>query len=494
MTEKKNSVDTNKNSQESKDKAVASREKSISISEIDRQHSWHPFTQMKDWMSESPVIIQRGEGPWLFDNNGQKFLDANASIWTNIHGHNQPDLNQAIKNQLSQVAHVSYLGLAHEPGARLAAKLTQASAPDILQRTFFSDDGSTAIEAGLKMTYEAARRLKGIENPRFLSLAGAYHGDTVGSVSLGQIPSFHQSFRGLLFEVDKVMNPACYRCPFNKARFEAGHSSVETRKCEWECITQIESACDRIRKEKGHSYAGFFLEPTIQGVAGMIAQPEGWLKKACDVARHYGSWLVFDEILTGFGRTGPMFAFQDQSVVPDVLCVAKGLSGGYLPLAATLTTSEIFSAFLGGYEEMKTFFHGHSYTANPLGCAAAIRNLELLESLHDRIHRDWQSRLLRKALDPLWNLEIVGDIRQSGTVAGIELVRDRSTRLPFEWKVRAGVKVCRKLATKGILTRPIGNVIVVMLPYCAGESEFRQLSDGLHQAIEETAHSDDLKV
>ena len=494
MTEQTNSMDPKKSSQESHAKAISPNVNSNKIAEMDHRYSWHPFTQMKDWMTETPVIIEKGEGPWLIDNTGQKFLDANASIWTNIHGHNQPDLNQAIHDQLSKVAHVSYLGLAHEPGARLAAKLTQASAPEILQRTFFSDDGSTAIEAGLKMTYEAARRLKGIETPRFLSLAGAYHGDTVGSVSLGQVPAFHQSFRGLLFEVDKVMNPACYRCPFNKARFEAGHSSVTTRKCQWECITQIESACDKAMREKGHSYSGFFLEPTIQGVAGMIAQPEGWLKKACEVARHYGSWLIFDEILTGFGRTGPMFAFQDQSVVPDVLCVAKGLSGGYLPLAATLTTNEIFSAFLGEYEEMKTFFHGHSYTANPLGCAAAIRNLELLESLHDRIHRDRQGKLLKEALHPLWDLEMVGDIRQTGTVAGIELVRDRSTRLPFEWQVKAGVKVCRKLATKGILTRPIGNVIVVMLPYCAEESEFRQLSEGIYQAIEETAYSGELEL
>jgi adenosylmethionine-8-amino-7-oxononanoate aminotransferase len=459
----------------------SSREQTI---RMDRFHSWHPFTQMLDWMASDPLVIERGEGAYLTDAEGRSYLDANSTIWTNLHGHRRKEINRAVGDQLEKIAHVSYLGLAHGPGAELAARLARlAGNGTSLQRVFFSDDGSTAIEAALKIAYEAARRLKGDPSPKFLSIANAYHGDSVGAVSLGQIPAFHDSFGGLLFPVDKVMNPSCYRCPFNGARYEKGISSTVTRKCQWQCLEQIDDACRRRKKEHGRSYAGFFVEPLIQGVAGMVVQPEGWLSRACEIVRSHDGWIILDEVMTGFGRTGPTFAFQKAEVMPDILCLAKGLTGGYLPMAATLCSEEIFGAFLGTYKEMRTFFHGHSYTANPLGCAAAQASLDLLEGPHGGAHRSRQADLLTKCLAPLWEIPIVGDIRQCGLTAGIELVRNPETREAFDWREKAGVRVCEKLRDAGVLTRPIGNIIVIMLPYCSGEPEFTLLQQSLVQAI-----------
>lgn len=458
--------------------------------EQDRNFSWHPFTQMSEWMASDPIVINSGFGAYLYDAEGNAYLDANASIWTNLHGHHHPTMNQAIIQQLDKVAHISYLGLAHQPGSELASELAAlqgVSQPDDqkLQRVFFSDDGSTAVEAGLKMVYEAAKRKKGMRNPGFISLDSAYHGDSIGAVSLGQVGIFHQSFQGLLFPVDKFMNPYCYRCPFNRGKPEPGISSIHWKKCHWECVDQFQSACEMRLRQTDEAYAAVVIEPEIQGVAGMVSQPQGWLEKISMIARQQNSWLVFDEVMTGFGRTGPDFAWQNSGMMPDILCLAKGLTGGYLPLAATLATQEIFSAFLGEYQDQKTFFHGHSYTANPLACAAALESLQLLRSTHTQSHREMLSQLLKDALNPLWDHPNVGDIRQSGTIAGIEIVRNRSQKTPFHWKEKAGIRVCHRLSELGVLTRPIGNIIVVMLPYCANQADYQKLSSALVQALHE---------
>jgi adenosylmethionine-8-amino-7-oxononanoate aminotransferase len=542
------------------------------LAKLDHRFLWHPFTQMQDWLRREPIVIVEGKGAFLRDAHGREYLDANASIWTNLHGHNHPVLNAAIRKQLGKIAHSSALGLANEPASRLAEQLVVAANPSrsrvecsatglrnrsadlpsalsqdwilrgaenpedatvrdgpadyksavqqitnlrykenlryeersrdgvrspasSLAKVFFSDDGSTAMEVALKLAYEYSRRTRRRKSPRFLSLGGAYHGDTIGAVSLGHIDLFHKAYRGLLFKSDQVPAPYCYRCPFNRAKPERADAR-EYRQCRWECLDKFEQRFVA-QKKTGNPYAGFVFEPLIQGAAGMIPQPAGWLACATGIARGYGALLVADEVMTAFGRTGcgtgssfarqeprhGLFACHQEGVQPDFLSLAKGLTGGYLPMAATLTTKAVFDAFLGEYEEFKTFFHGHSYTGNQLGTAAALASLRVLQtpaSIRTRLRLE---RTLREELKGLWSLPNVGDIRQVGLVAGIELVRDWRTREPFEMRERAGMRTCDSMARRGVLTRPIGNVIVLMPPYCTTPRQVRQMVTALQEAV-----------
>jgi adenosylmethionine-8-amino-7-oxononanoate aminotransferase len=483
------------------------------LAKLDQQFIWHPFTQMRDWLRREPVVIAGGKGAVLRDVHGHEYLDANSSIWANLHGHNHPQINAAIRQQLGKIAHSSALGLANEPASLLAAKLVELANPQSaggnpqLNKVFFSDDGSTALEVALKLAYEFTRRSSRTKQPRFLSLEGAYHGDTVGAVALGHIDLFRRSYSGLLFKTDKVMSPYCYRCPFNRAKAERADAR-EYRKCNWECAGKVEQKFSA-QKKKGKPYAAFVFEPLIQGAAGMIPQPPGWLERVTDIARGHGALLIADEVMTGFGRCGvesresrveslakavwpsalgprpstPLFACHHENVQPDFLCLAKGLTGGYLPMAATLTTQTIFDAFLGRYEEFKTFFHGHSYTANQLGAAAALASLDILQSAASIRTRAKLERTLRGELQILWALPNVGDIRQVGLIAGIELVRNWRTREPFELRERAGIRVCEAMAERGVLTRPIGNVIVLMPPYCTTPAQLQKMVAALLEGI-----------
>ncbi|MBU6411547.1 MAG: aminotransferase class III-fold pyridoxal phosphate-dependent enzyme, partial [Verrucomicrobia bacterium] len=431
------------------------------------------------------------------------------SIWTNLHGHNHPGINAAIRRQLSKIAHSSALGLANEPASLLAAGLLRAankigdgSLEDAgrrrqaaalqnrrLEKVFYSDDGSTAVEAALKMAYQTVRRERGGRaRPKFVSMQGAYHGDTVGAVSLGHIDLFHGAYGGLLFKSDAIMPPYCYRCPFNRAK--PGRDDARNwRKCNWECVGQAARKFSA-QKKRGNPYAAFVYEPGMQGAAGMIPQPPGWLKQVADMAREHGTLLIADEVMTGFGRCGggvrgSLFASHREHVQPDFLCLAKGMTGGYLPMAATLTTRRIFDAFLGDYDEFKTFFHGHSYTGNQLGAAASLASLEILASHPSARARQTLEMNLREALEPLWLLPNVGDIRRTGLAAGIELVKDWRTREPFDLRRRAGIRVCEALARRGVLTRPIGNVIVIMPPYCTTAAQVGKMITALGDAIRE---------
>ena len=496
------------------------------LAQLDHQFVWHPFTQMCDWLKREPVVIVAGKGAVLHDIRGREYLDANSSIWTNLHGHNHPKINAAIQRQLKKIAHSSALGLANEPASLLAAKLVRTANPQSaicnpqLNKVFFSDDGSTALEIALKLAYEFTRRARsaGVSpasrakvQPRFLSLAGAYHGDTVGAVSLGHIDLFHKSYSGLLFKTDKVMSPYCYRCPFNCAKPERADAR-EYRKCNWECAGLVEKKF-ATQERKGNPYAAFVFEPLIQGAAGMIPQPRGWLRRVTEIARHHGALLIADEVMTGFGRVGQcsagvppawrkekfslalapgrrdacatLFASQHEGVQPDFLCLAKGLTGGYLPMAATLTTQKVFDAFLGEYDEFKTFFHGHSYTANQLGAAAALASLEILRGKQSIRARQNLEKNLHDELQTFWSLPNVGDIRQVGLIAGIELVRDWRTRKPFDLQERAGIRVCEAMARRGVLTRPIGNVIVLMPPYCTTTKQARKMVRAVFDSIRE---------
>jgi adenosylmethionine-8-amino-7-oxononanoate aminotransferase len=494
------------------------------LAKLDHRYLWHPFTQMGDWLKREPIVIVKGKGARLWDAHGREYLDANSSIWTNLHGHAHPRINAAIRRQLGRIAHSSALGLANEPASLLAAKLIEtAKAP--LRKVFFSDDGSTAMEVALKLAYTFARRTGHSRNPKFLTLEGAYHGDTVGAVALGHIDLFHKAYAGLLFKTDKVMSPYCYRCPFNRAKPERADAR-DYRKCNWECIGKLEQKF-AAQKKRGNAYSAFVFEPLMQGAAGMIPQPAGWLSRAAEIARAYGALLIADEVMTGFGRTGfgaaregerppsavllrrtgprepkplqksglartlafPLFACHHEGVQPDFMALAKGLTGGYLPMAATLTTQAVFDAFLGEYDELKTFFHGHSFTGNQLGAAAGLASLELLQTSGSLRARRRLERALHYELQGLWRCPNVGDIRQVGLVAGIELVRDWRTREPFDLRERAGIRVCEALAKRGVLTRPVGNVIVLMPPYCTTPTEARRMVNALGEAVAGLAKS-----
>ena len=496
------------------------------LAELDHRYVWHPFTQMRDWLRQEPVVITSGRGAVLRDGRGREFIDANSSIWTNLHGHNHPRINTALTRQLRRLAHSSALGLANEPASLLAERLVRVANPPWLRasvqgttnpqrrspaerrrvkdtepwlgRVFFSDDGSTAMEVALKLAYEFSRRTGRGNRPRFLSLQGGYHGDTVGAVSLGHIDLFHKAYAGLLFRTDSVMAPYCYRCPFNRARPERADAR-EYRRCNWQCLDKVQQKFER-QKRNGKPYAAFVFEPLMQGASGMIPQPTGWLARATEIARGHGALLVADEVMTGFGRTGSgtalagtrpagessLFACHKENVQPDFLALAKGLTGGYLPMAATLTTQKVFDAFLGRYEEFKTFFHGHSFTGNQLGAAAALANLDLLQSARAVATRRELEHTLSAELKTLWPLPNVGDIRQVGLVAGVELVRNWRTREPFQLRERAGIRVCDAMAARGVLTRPIGNVVVLMPPYCTTGAQVRKIVTALRSALEET--------
>ena len=471
------------------------------LAALDRKFIWHPFTQMRDWRRREPVVIVAGKGAVLRDAKGREFLDANASIWTNLHGHNHPQINAAIRRQLKKIAHSSALGLANEPASLLAEKLVHAANVKFktrnakLSKVFFSDDGSTAIEVALKLVYEFTRRTRGKKlPPKFLSLEGAYHGDTIGAVALGHVDLFHRAYGGLLFKSDKVMSPYCYRCPFNRAKPERDDAR-NYRKCNWECVGKVEQKFSA-QKKRGNTYAAFVFEPLMQGAAGMIPQPDGWLGRVSHIARTHGALLIADEVMTGFGRINskfkiqnsklPLFACQQENVQPDFLCLAKGLTGGYLPMAATLTTQKVFDAFLGEYGEFKTFFHGHSYTGNQLGASAALASLEILQDeklvrARARLEKD-----LRAELKSLWSLPNVGDIRKIGLVAGIELVKNWRTREPFALREQAGIRVCVAMAQRGVLTRPVGNVIVLMPPFCTTPAQLQKMIAALREGIAAT--------
>jgi adenosylmethionine---8-amino-7-oxononanoate aminotransferase len=442
---------------------------------LDRCYIWHPFTQMRDWLRGDPTVIVSGDGPYVQDAKGKRYLDANSSIWTNLHGHRHPRITRAIRRQLGKIAHSSALGLANEPASLLAEKLVKL-APRSLKKVFYSDDGSTAIEVALKMAFQRTQSLKA-KPKSYISLTNAYHGDTVGAMSVSGIDAFHGAYAPLMFRSEKVMAPYCYRCPYNRAKPERADAR-SYRKCNWECMSLLE---EKISQKKSHVAA--VIEPLIQGAAGMIAHPSGYLKKFATLCRQAKIPLILDEVMTGFGRTGTMFACEQEKVQPDLMCLSKGITGGYLPLAATLTSQAVFNSFLGDYADRKTFFHGHSYTANQLGCSAALANLETFEKEKALQKVKARSAELEGLLQRFWDLKQVGDIRHVGLIAGIELVRDWRTRKPYKWEERVGIRVCDEAKKRGVLTRPIGNVLVIMPPYCATATQLEKICDVLRASI-----------
>jgi adenosylmethionine-8-amino-7-oxononanoate aminotransferase len=436
----------------------------------DRQYLWHPFTQMQEWEEQEPVIIERGKGSYLFDIKGNRYLDGTSSIWVNLHGHRHPALDRALNDQCSKVAHTTLLGLSNPPAILLARELVRI-APRGLTRVFFSDNGSTAVEVALKMAVQYWKQARPEAGPKhsFVHLKLAYHGDTIGAVSVGNIELFHAPFKPLLFPTQAVDPPYCYRCPLKMTFPE----------CRLACLDPVEQV---LRDHRGE-LAGFIIEPLMQAAAGMISQPPGYLKRIRELCTKYEVLLIADEVATGFGRTGAMFACHQEGVTPDLMAISKGLTGGYLPLAATLTTEDIYRAFLGKYEEFKTFFHGHSYTGNPLGCAVALANLQVFRKEQTLAKLRSKIRLLARLLMPLRRLPHVGEVRQQGFMVGIELVRDRSTKEAYPLATRIGHRVAQEARRRGLLLRPLGHIIVLMPPLSVSVDELSRMVSIVSRSI-----------
>jgi len=439
------------------------------LEDLDRRLIWHPFSQMKDYMNEVPLIVQRGDGSYLIDIFGGKYLDGISSLWVTLHGHRKKEIDDAVKDQLERVAHSTLLGISNVPAVELAEKLVNI-VPGGLRKVFYSDNGSTAVEVAIKIAFQFSKqRENGRRKHTFLSFTNAYHGDTIGSVSLGGIDLFHEIYGPLLFPVHRAPYPYCYRCPLEKSY----------PSCGMECLNRVEDILSAHQEE----IAALVIEPMIQGAAGMVTSPKGYLKEIRELTKKYRVLLIADEVATGFGRTGRMFACEHEAISPDILCLAKGITGGYLPLAATLTTEEIFNGFLGDYEEKKTFFHGHSYTGNPLACAAAVANLKVMKE--EKVLEKLQVKIqfLSEGLKGYRELEHVGDIRQLGMMVGIELVVDKTTREGYPYEDKIGIKVIKEARTRGLILRPLGNVIVLMPPLGISLDELNEILSITYHSI-----------
>lgn len=431
----------------------------MDLDEKEKRHVWHPFTQMRAWVAGEPLIIERGEGVFLFDTDGRRYYDANSSLWVNIHGHGRAELDAAVRGQLERVAHSTMLGLTHPAAAELAARLVDV-APEGLTRVFYSDSGSEAVEIALKIAFQYWRHRGEGARTRYVALRESYHGDTIGAVSVGGIDLFHGIFNPLLFQAEFAPCPAFCR--------DAEEASVGV-----EAI---------LRRHRGE-IAAVVVEPLVQAAGGMLLSPPGFLRRARELCDHYDTLLIADEVATGFGRTGRLFASEHEGVAPDLMCVAKGLTGGYLPLAATLAREAIYEAFLGEYEERKTFYHGHSYTGNPLACAAALASLEIFR--RERVVEGLAPKIeaVRRALAAFMELPHVGEVRQCGLMVGIELTQDRAAGAPYPWQAATGARVCQRARELGLITRPLGDVVILMPPLVSTEAELCEMLAIVRQAI-----------
>ncbi len=419
------------------------------LTAADRRHLWHPFTQQQGWCDDEPlVVIDHAEGTNLFDTDGNVYIDGVSSLWCNVHGHRHPAIDAAVGNQLGRVAHSTMLGLTHEPAIELAEKLI-AVAPPGMRRVFYSDSGSTAVEVALKMAFQWWAQQGSTERNRFICLENAYHGDTIGAVSVGGIDLFHSLYRPLLFD------------------------SLAARAGDADHLAELLA-------EHGQTIAAVVVEPLVQGAAGMLLQPPGYLRRVRELCDAHGVLLICDEVATGFGRTGRMFACEHEQVTPDLLCVGKGLTGGYLPLAATLSTERVYEGFLGDFDQFRTFFHGHTYTGNPLACAAGVATLETFERERTLELLAPKIELLARLLDHrIASLPDVVEVRQRGFMVGIELA-------PRPASERIGHRVTLAARRRGAIVRPLGDVVVLMPALAISESDLRRLVAITASAIAET--------
>ena len=434
----------------------------------DLKYNWHPYTQMKDCRYLPPILIKKAQGIKLYDNKGNFYYDTISSWWCNVHGHNHPRIKEAIKNQLNSLDHVLFAGFTHKTVILLAEKLVSIT-PKSLTRVFFSDDGSTSVETALKMSFQYWQNIGRKRKRNFVSLDYGYHGDTIGAMSVSGVSLFNKIFSPLLFASIKVPSPYCYRCPMGKER----------PSCSTECIKPLEE----MLKKKNGEVAAIILEPLVMAAGGMIIYPKEYLKKVAELTKKYNVHLIVDEVATGFGRTGKMFACEHLNIQPDFMCLSKGITSGSLPLGVTLTTEKTYKAFYDDYEKKKTFYHGHTYTANPISCSAALASLKIFEE-EDTLRK--VNRLMpvfHKRLEGFRDLPLVGDVRYIGMIGVLELVKDKRTKKAFDFKRRIGLDVYKRGLKKNLLLRPLGNVVYFFFPLCIRKREIKKILDTTYKIL-----------
>ena len=438
--------------------------------EKDLKYVWHPDTQMKQYEGSNfkPTIIERGEGIYLYDIDGNQYIDGISSWWVNMLGHSNPKLNKVLTQQAEKIEHVLLADFTHKPAIELAEKLVKL-AGEPFSKVFYSDDGSTAVEVAIKMAYQYWYQKGKPEKKHFVSMTESYHGDTLGSVSVGGIDIYKKIFNPLVFETLKVCAPYCYRCPKN----------CKQGQCDIECFNEVEE----LFKTRHNEIAAMIVEPLVQGAAGMRVYPAEYLKKLRALCDKYDILLIDDEVAMAFGRTGKYFAFEHAEIKPDIFCVAKGITAGYIPLAATITTDKIYNAFYDDFSELKTFYHGHSFTGNPIACAIAVENLKIMEE--EKVIENLQPKIakLQECLKKFQTLQHVGDTRHIGMIAAIEIVKDKNTKEPYLFTERIGHKVFLEAMKNGALLRPIGNVIYFLPPLIITEEEIEKLTKIAYNAI-----------
>jgi adenosylmethionine-8-amino-7-oxononanoate aminotransferase len=438
----------------------------------DLEYNWHPYTQMQRFEEEQPLFIERAEGIKLYDDSGKWYYDTIASWWCNVHGHGHPHIRKRMERQMKQLDHVLFAAVAHRPASELAERLVSLT-PDKLQRVFYSDDGSTAVEIALKMSVKYWRNVGREQKRKFLCLQPGYHGDTVGGMSVSGVSLFRDSFGPLLFDSLSVPGPYCYRCPVDRDRAS----------CDTGCLRLMEEALE----EHADKLAGIIMEPLLMGAGGMISYPESYLQGVAQLAEKYGVHLILDEVATGFGRTGRMFACERADVAPDFMCLSKGITGGTLPFAATLMSGDIYEGFLGEVGSNRTFYHGHTYTANPIGCAAALANLDLFDRENTLANVNERAPQLRDGMQKLADLPHVGDFRHIGFMAALELVRDQETKDPYPSGHELMTTIYRESLKRNVMLRPLGNMVYLFPPLCTTEEELTDIlartSDTLHHVL-----------
>ena len=449
----------------------------------DRQYLWHPFTPMKAWMEKAdPPIIERGQDEFLFDTQGRQYIDGVSSLWCNVHGHHIPELDQALRDQIDKIAHSTLLGLCNVPSIMLAKRLVDI-APAGLSRVFYSDNGSTAVEVACKLAHQYWVNLGQREKSRFISLRDAYHGDTLGAVSIGGIPAFHQVYEPLCFPVDRVAPPLLSPFAGPDAAIASGQpAAVHAGNLHWREDMEL------LLARHPNRYAAIILEPLVQGAAGMLMHPPGTLRSLRDIADRHNVLLVCDEVMTGFGRTGKMFACDHERVAPDLLCLSKGLTAGYMPLGATLATEKIFDAFYADPREGKTFFHGHTFTGHPLACAVALTSLDLMQSANTLDHARQLASVMAKGLEPLRDHPHVGDIRQLGLVAAVDIVPTRQPGARFDYHWRIGGELCTAMREHGLLLRPLADTLVLMPPLASKVQSIQRMTEIVVESVTKVKH------
>ena len=435
----------------------------------DLKYIWHPYTQMKDCLKTPPILIERASGMKLYDDKGNFYYDTISSWWCNVHGHNHPKINLAIKEQLESLEHVLFAGFTHR-GAILLAESLVSIAPKGLTRVFFSDDGSTAVETAMKMSFQYWQNIGKRGKVKFVSLDSGYHGDTIGAMSISGVDLFNSGFKKLFPKSFKIPSPYCYRCPMGRAE----------RSCSIECIEPLEA----ILKEKNEEITALILEPLLMAAGGMIVYPKEYLIKAARLAKRYDLHLILDEVATGFGRTGRMFACEHAGVSPDFMCLSKGITAGYLPLGVTMTTDKIYRAFYAEHKERKTFYHGHTYTANPLACSAGLASLEIFSE--EKTLEKAQNIIgpFHKALERFKRLSMVGDVRYIGLVGAIELVKNKVRKTPFGFEERIGLDIYKSGLKRHLVLRPLGSVVYLFLPLCVTGHDLEYILDNTYSIIE----------